>query len=301
MRNFQIGLVGVDSSHSIAFTKLLNDPSEKHHIKGGKVVTAYPGGSPDFKRSISRVEGFSKNLQENFNVRIVQSIEDVAKESDAIILGSADGRVHFNQFKKIAIYQKPVFIDKPLCLTTMDSRKIIELSRECNTPIMSTSALRYAEGLTKILQTSSIGRITGADCFGPIEFEKTQPGYFWYGIHTVEMLVAILGNGIEYVTVESNQNHDFLTGVWKDGRIGTIRGLSNSSNFGGVVHFDQNYENFSILPDHKPFYASLLEQIICFFQNGVPSVKPEETHEIIRFIEAANESSLTGKRVYLSP
>lgn len=41
-------------------------------------------------------------------------------------------------------------------------------------------------------------------------------------------------------------------------------------------------------------YASLLRQIITFFQTGVPPVSPEETIELFAFMEAADESKRRG-------
>ncbi len=53
----RIGLIGLDTSHVIAFTKVLNDPTTKGHVKGDNVVTTYKGGSADIESSSSRVEG----------------------------------------------------------------------------------------------------------------------------------------------------------------------------------------------------------------------------------------------------
>ena len=46
--DLKIGLVGLDTSHCVAFTKCLKDPNNPEHVKGGKVVWAFPAGSPDF-------------------------------------------------------------------------------------------------------------------------------------------------------------------------------------------------------------------------------------------------------------
>ena len=49
----------------------------------------------------------------------------------------------------------------------------------------------------------------------------------------------------------------------------------------------------------KPYYAALLEQVMAMFRSGTPPLNVGETLEIIRFIEAANESRTTGKAVEL--
>lgn len=293
-------MIGLDTSHVVAFTKLLNNPNERYHVPGGEVVVAFPGGSPDFELSMSRIEGFTEQLNTHFNVEIVDSIEQVAAKSDAILLESVDGAVHHEQLRAIVDYQKPIFIDKPFSLSSHVARDMIQLAEDHQTPVMSTSALRYAEGLTSILQQTDKGRVIGADCFGPMEMQATQPGFFWYGIHTVEMLFTILNQGAQSVMTFSNEEHDVVTASWADGRIGTIRGnRQGNSQFGAVIHFEHGSEFVAIHAQQKPYYASLLEQIIAFFQDGVSRVPLQETQEVIRLIEAANESQRTGRLVQL--
>jgi predicted dehydrogenase len=297
MGNVKIGMIGLDTSHAAAFTKLLNDPNNPFHVKGGRVVMACPVGSLDFELSYSRISGITKEV-EQYGVQLVDTIEEVAEHCDAILVESVDGRVHLEQVSILVPYKKPIFIDKPLCLRSSDAFKMVELSERYNTPIMSSSALRFAQGLGRALAIKNKGNIIGADCFGPMEMVETQPGYFWYGIHTIEMLYAILGSGSQHVRAISNLDSDLIVSQWEDGRIGTVRGNRKGNyNFGAVIHFEKGNEYVQIDSSGKPFYASLLEQILQFFHNGEPIVPIRETLEIIRFIEAANESKDTGKKV----
>ncbi|WP_331457064.1 Gfo/Idh/MocA family protein [Bacillus sp. FJAT-27245] len=293
----KIGMIGLDTSHASAFAKLLNDPAHPYHVNGGKVTVACPAGSFDFELSYSRIQRITEEVA-SYGVRMVDTIEEVAEQSDCILIESVDGRAHLEQVRKLAMFSKPIFVDKPLCLSSADAAIIAELSEHYQTPIMSSSALRFAEPLTKALSKKDKGRIIGADCFGPMEMVETQPGYFWYGIHTIEMLYAILGNGAKLVRVYSNHDSDLIAAEWGDGRIGTVRGNRNGNySFGAVIHFEKGNEFVLIDSSSKPFYASLLEQILQFFRGGQPAVHLNETREIIRFIEAANESRETGYKV----
>jgi len=299
MGDLKIGMIGLDTSHAAAFTKLLNDPDNPYQVKGGRVVMACPAGSPDFHLSYSRIGKITEDVKQ-YGVQIVDSIEKVAEQCDAILIESVDGRVHLEQVSKMAKFKKPIFIDKPLCLQSTDALKIVEVSGRYHTPIMSSSALRFAEPLRKALSIQGKGNIIGADCFGPIEMIETQPGYFWYGIHTIEMLFTILGCGSRQVISVSNQDSDLIISQWEDGRIGTVRGNRKGNyNFGAVIHYEKGNEFVLIDSSGKPYYASLLEQIMMFFKTGKPIVPISETQEIIRFIEAANESTDTGKMVIL--
>ncbi|MGG3914454.1 Gfo/Idh/MocA family protein [Rossellomorea vietnamensis] len=297
MGDLKIGMVGLDTSHAVAFTRLLNDPEDLHHVRGGKVVKAFPGGSPHLELSASRIEKFTEGVR-GYGVEIVDSLEEAVEGTDAILLESVDGAVHLEQVRKLIVYQKPIFIDKPFCLDTNDAVEMVRLGERHHTPIMSTSALRFAEALRKVAGRRELGEIIGADCFGPMELQESQPGFFWYGIHSVEMLFTLLGEGADRVTVFSNGTHDSIVASWKDGRFGTVRGnRAGNHQFGALVHFEKGTEYVDIQAGSKPFYASLVEKIMDFFQDGVSRVPLSETLDIIRFIEAANDSRGTGRPV----
>lgn len=301
MSTINIGLIGLDTSHVPAFTRLLNDPETEFHVPGGKVTVAYPGiPFGDFELSYSRVEGYTSELRDQFGIPIVDSPEEVAEACDAIMLESVDGRVHPELFRRIAPFGKPIFVDKPFALSSAEAREMIELSQRCSIPLMSCSSLRYSEGLIEALKEQDKGKLFGADCYGPMAIQPTQPGLFWYGIHTVEMLFASLGKGCIHVTATTTDDHDAVVGVWEDGRIGTIRGNRKGNNtFGALLHRESGTQFVDVYAHRKPYYATMLESILAMFRTGEAPIDLEETVQIIRFIEAANESRGTGKTVEL--
>src|SRR5436853_4087757 len=93
----KVGIIGLDTSHVAAFTSLLNDTKSPQHVPGCKVVCAFKGGSADVESSASRLEGFTKTLQEKWGVEIVDSIEALCKKVDVVLLESVDGRPHLEQ------------------------------------------------------------------------------------------------------------------------------------------------------------------------------------------------------------
>ncbi|MEW9082119.1 Gfo/Idh/MocA family protein [Caldanaerobacter subterraneus] len=286
----KIGIIGLDSSHAVEFTELLNNDHNPYHVKGGKVVIAYPGGSKDFELSISRVGEYTKILKEKYGVQIVDSPEEVAENSDGILIESVDGRVHFEQFSKIVSYKKPVFIDKPISLSSEETSKMFEIAEKYGIPLMSSSALRYAEGLCKTLSSINKEDIIGVDVYGPMPLQPTQPGFFWYGIHMVEILFTILGRNFKFVKAINNDDHDLVIGVWEDGRIGTVRGnRKGNNNFGALIHLQKYTKFVDINAFPKPYYASILEKIMEMFVKGMAPIEPDETKQIIRFIEIANQ------------
>lgn len=291
-------MIGLDTSHVATFAKLLNDRSNPHHVPGGKVTVAYPGGSPDFM--FQKVEGYTNQLRGEFGVKIAESMEQVAEESDAILLESVDGRVHLEQFRRIAPYGKPVFVDKPFAVCSRDAVELFELAERHGVALLSSSALRYAEPLVDAMTDERLGGIIGADACGAMALEPTQPGLFWYGIHSVEMLYAVMGPGCVHVTAATSEHHEFVVGQWQDGRIGTVRGnRKGNGTYGVAIHREKGSVFANAGAGARPYYVGLLEDILATFRSGKPTIGKEVTLEIVRFIETANESRETGRRVRL--
>ncbi|MEY4813783.1 MAG: hypothetical protein RLZZ162_856, partial [Verrucomicrobiota bacterium] len=82
----RLGIIGLDTSHVIAFTKTFNDPTAPNHVPGGKVVAAFKGGSPDIESSASRVDGYTKELVEKYGVKIYATIAELSANVDAILI-----------------------------------------------------------------------------------------------------------------------------------------------------------------------------------------------------------------------
>ncbi|HUQ93544.1 MAG TPA: Gfo/Idh/MocA family oxidoreductase [Bryobacteraceae bacterium] len=285
----RVGIVGTDTSHVIAFTKILNDPSHPDHAPGAKVVAAYKGGSKDVESSHTRVDKYAEELKTKFGVEIVSDIATLCSKVDAVLLESVDGRKHLEQFREIAKARKPVFIDKPLASTLEDAREIARIGKQNNVAWFSTSSLRYTDVAMNWKSDKNMGAIT----WGPGPFE--QHHYLdlsWYAIHPVEMLFALMGTGCEEVTRVSAKDMDEVSCRWKDGRIGTVHALRPYGDYGAVVF--RAKEILQSSPKMRSNYAPMVKQIVKFFENKVPPVPNEETLEIFAFMDAAQRSKEAG-------
>ncbi len=296
----KIGIIGLDTSHVSAFTKFLNGTEGEGAASDARVVVAFPGGSPDMAASRDRVAGFTTELRDTYDVSMVDSPEAVADACDAILLCSVDGRVHRDQFSRIAGAGKPIFIDKPFASTVSDAEAMADLAARNGTRAFCSSALRFSTALTDVLDQEAAGAVTGADFCGPMAIEPTSPGLFWYGVHTVEMLYASLGTGCRSVVAASTDEHDCLIGVWEDGRLGTIRGNRTGNNdFQGMVHFAGRTAHVDIATASRPFFSSLLDEVMNFFKGGESPVSLDTSVEMVRFMEAGNLSRESGEVVPL--
>ena len=294
MKPLRIGMAGLDTSHVPAFATLLHDSSHEFHVPGGRIVAAFPGGSPDFDLSANRVAAFTNELRDKHAVEIVDSITALQGKCDAVMLESIDGRVHLPQFREVAEWGIPVFVDKPLTVSRDEAQEIARIAKDNNVRVTSASAIRFAEKFQEALLAGGEEPVTGGDFYGPVQFVEKCPGYFWYGIHSAEMLFAAMGEGCREVLAVREDKHDMLLGRWSDGRLGTLRGnRTGNAGFGGIIHRAGKSQSFDVSSGKKPYYASLLEKVIPFFHGEGEVVGSAEMVEVIRFLEAANRSAGT--------
>lgn len=286
----RLGLIGLDTSHVIAFTSRFNEPDNPNHVPGGRVVAAFKGGSADIESSHTRVEGYTKTLVEKYGVKIYDNIKEVCENVDAILLTSLDGRPHLSQVMPVFEANKPVFVDKPVAGTLKDAVEIYRLAKESKVPCFSSSSLRWYPGVVEVAN-ADVGELISVLSYGPAPSEPNHPDLFWYGIHPTEALFTVMGTGCETVTRTSTEDTVVVTGIWKDGKVGTLHGLAKG-RFGYKV---TAFGSKAIVEQTKGGdYTPMLREVIKFFNTGKPPVAPETTLEIYAFMEAADESKRRG-------
>ena len=284
----RIGIIGLDTSHSTAFTELINGGKEAW-AEGFKVVAAYPYGSQTIESSYKRIPEYTETVKKH-GVKIVDSIADLLKEVDCVLLETNDGRLHLEQAVEVFKAGKICFIDKPIGATLGEAIAIYAMAEKYNIPIFSSSALRYSP-INQQLRNGELGKVIGADCYSPHSVEPTHPDFGFYGIHGVETLYTILGTGCQAVNRVSTEQGDVVTGYWDDDRIGTFRAIVKGPHiYGGTAYTDKK----AVIAGGYVGYKVLLEQVLKFFKTGVAPVSKEETLEIFAFMRASNLSKERG-------
>src|SRR4051812_33007400 len=135
----RLGMIGLDTSHVIAFTRYLHDAANK---SGCRVVAGYPGGSADMPASADRVEKFTEQLRDEFGVTIVDTIEALCEQVDAVLLESVEGRPHLEKARPVIAARKSLFVDKPMAANVADAITIFELAQQAGVLCWSSSAFR---------------------------------------------------------------------------------------------------------------------------------------------------------------
>jgi len=295
MSELKVGMVGLDTSHVTAFVDLLNDAKNEFHVPGAKIVKAFPGGGSKFSLSYNRIGQFTDELRKR-KVEIVDSLAALAG-LDAYFLESVDGVQHLEQFKVLAGFGKPVYIDKPLACSYADAKAIVDLARAKNIPLMSCSSIRYALGISDLLNQAEDTEVFACQAFGPMNLLDDYRDYFWYGIHSTEVMFSMLGKGCESVQVIPTEHADLLVGRWKDGKFGSILGNRNGVWEFGCTVTTNKAQRQGVALGKVPYYAMLLKKVVPFFQTGKSPLDLDETLEVIAFLEAASRSRQAGGKL----
>ncbi|MHA1684403.1 MAG: Gfo/Idh/MocA family oxidoreductase [Promethearchaeota archaeon] len=289
----KLGMVGLDTSHVPGFMQDI----QKNKKLNAKVLFGYPGGSDLTSVSRDRVMKFTMRAGQ-LGADIIEDLDVIAEKSDGIILTSCDGRQHLEQMKVLAKHGKPIFVDKPFSCSLVDAKAIIKLSEKYKTPLFSASSLRYAKG---IYEFGKGKKIQAAEAYGPVKILDDYPGWFWYGVHSAEILFELLGPGVKDVEVVASENVDIVTSNWNHGRKGICFGYryEKFNRWGARLWTRTGMEDTVALK--KPSFSELMvPHIIKFLRDGVSPVDTRTMVEIMAYLEAVNEAKETGRKITIS-
>jgi len=284
VRNLRAGIIGTDTSHVPAFAKILRSHPEWKI----SLVAAFKGGSPDLPISADRVEGFARTLRDEFAVELVESIDALLEKVDVVLLTSVDGRSHLEQVTPVLKSGKRVFVDKPLAASLEDARRIVELAEHTRTPFFSSSSFRFHPDIPRLRDNPAVGRVTRVQATSAMNTLVFHPDLFFYGIHGIEALYAVMGTGCATLSRRIEEDSDVTTCKWKDGRIGVYHGTLGPGAKQPLLRIWG--ENGTTEASGSAGYSGLLLAAAEFFHTGRPPFDVAETLEIFEFMTAAQLS-----------
>ncbi len=290
----RLGLVDFDSSHSVEFTRRLNQigVSRDQCVPGARVVMGSPGVS---RMSPERIAPHAKSLSE-CGVELVESPEQMLGQVDGVLVLSVCGEAHLAGARPFLEAGVPAFVDKPFASSWADAVEMAELARKTGTLVWSSSALRFAEEVQMLSAgPTRYGAVEGVMTFGPAIRAEENPGLLHYGIHAAEVLFALMGPDCEQVSCLHRPEVDLVTAVFPHGRLASLRGSRSGSRAYGFTAFCEQGVVHELVSTRFA-YRNLCRTIVEAFETGRPAVPIETTLRLIRFLLAARESEQAGGR-----
>lgn len=302
----KIGVLGLDNYQAVAYAQLFNNPKATGDLAGVKVVAAYPIGSADIAESKTSLPKWKDQIGK-FGVEMVDSVDELLKRCDAVMIMSLDGRHHLKQVEPVLRARKPVYIGRPLAGSLDDAIAIFKLAEETKTPCWSSSQHRFSPGFSGMKSHPEVGRVIGCDVYGGGTSDPETPGFIWSSLHSIETLYAIMGPGVESVTCISTPTAEQFTCVWKDGRVGTYRGIKQGAvKYSATVFGDKGVSTAGIYGHGVPVqgvvptkdkymgYEGIAIEMAKFYKGAPTPVSAAETIEIFTLLKAAEESKAAG-------
>ncbi len=310
----KVGILGIDNFGSVAYTEFLNRPHAEGVFEGVRVVAAYPIGSDDYPDSANLVSQWKKQLLQMYQspkdpkdavppIEMVDSVDELLKRCDAVMIYSMDGRLHLPQATAVLKAGKRLFISRPLASNPADAVAILKLSQETKTPCWSSSQHRYSTGFSGMRNHPEVGRVLGCDVYGGYAVNAPEADKFTRPLHSIETLYTIMGPGVATVSCTSTPTAESMTLVWKDGRLATYRGIKDGAvKYSATVFGDKGVSTAGIYGHGVPVkgvvptddkyvgYEGLAIEIAKFLKGGPPPVSAEETLEIFAVMQAAEDS-----------
>jgi len=302
----RIGVLGLDNYQAVAYAQLMNDPKATGALAGLKVVAAYPDkASADIPESVDSLPKWKLQIGA-FGVELVDSIDELLRRSDAIMIMSLDGRRHLEQATPVLKAGKRTFIGRPLAAQFEDAAKIFELAENTGTPCWSSSQHRFSPGFLGMRNFPEVGRVLGCDVYGGCKPEPHHAELFWHAVHGIDTLYTIMGPGCVSVSCTSTPSAELITGTWSDGRVGTFRGIKQGAlKYSATVFGEKGVSTAGVyghglpvggvVPTNDKYmgYEGIAIEMAKFFKGGPVPVPAAETLELFAFMEAAHESKRT--------
>ena len=133
---FRLGIIGLDTSHSVRFSELLNaKDSDDPFVRRFEVVAAYPYGTTTIESASSRIPKYIEEVQK-YGVKVVGSIREVLDQVDGVFIETNDGRLHLEQAIEVFKSGKKVFIDKPMGATLGETIAIFKMAEKYGIPLL---------------------------------------------------------------------------------------------------------------------------------------------------------------------
>jgi predicted dehydrogenase len=261
-----------------------NYPTWLSEASNGNQIVAYAYGEIDAAKGISNTEWCKTNGVEKLN-----SIEEVVEKSDCIVVLSPDNPEQHEHLSRIPLMSgKRVYIDKTFSNTRVEAIKMFELADKYNTPMYSSSALRFSKELESI-NKENIDMINSR---GPGTFSD-------YSIHQLEPIVALMGTEVKRVMSIGTINSPALAIEFSDGRKAIMSHFGSECPFGLSINYKSG--NALIIDNCTDFFPRFIQNMADFFETGDIKVTSKETIAIITLRECGYEAlDKPGKWIEIS-
>ena len=208
---------------------------------------------------------------EKFGVELCSSLEELCEKSDyLLILAPSDPEKHLQYAKTALKYGKPTYIDKTFAPNSAEAEEIAALAKKYNTPMFSTSALRYGPELSEMKDVKNV--ITAGSGSSANE----------YLVHQLEMIVKLMGVDAKKIKAETQGNQGIYRVDYGNGSMATAV-YAPTLPFAVCI---ETYDGKSVSKEISwGYFETLIEKILTFYETGEVDFDISETLTVMKLRE----------------
>ena len=197
--------------------------------------------------------------------------EVVAKADVLMVLAPNNPEKHLELCRDALASGKRTYVDKTFAPDVATAKEIFAMAKAGNTPMFSTSALRFS---TELPDVPKEGIRTIQSRGGGI--------YPIYAIHQLEMIVVLMGTAAKRVMALGTMDAPQLVVEFEGGRYATWGHFN--CDFGMSIAYDNG--NKLLVEKYSDYFPNFVHELIDFFENGTPKAAEAETLAVIGIREA---------------
>lgn len=282
-----IGMVGVNTYHAEAFTRIFNGGGgDDPRISSARITHVWAGDHPDRLAELEQMLGPYDNS--------VATLTELIGEVDGVLIidDSDGGGNHAELATPFIEAGMPVFIDKPMTTDFADAVQLFELAAKTGAPMFSSSALRFPVELDRDAVTA-LGRISSIVSVGPEE-------WFYYGVHAVEVMGTVTSDQPESVHRFALPEKDVAVVTYESGLVGVVMTLRDAQYIFEVSVYGENGAYSFRVDDGMGFYTNEMQAFVEMIETRVPPVSSADTLNVLSILHAGNLSAEQGRTVKIS-
>jgi virulence factor len=302
--DLRVGIVGVNMGHAEDFARLINGFGGSGGLVPNAVVACVWGDDAgdgervpvDSGQILARAPGSSGSeahrLASEYHIaRVVDDPREMVGQVDLALVVDDTGHGASHRALATPFLDAGIatFIDKPMVLAVADAIAVFDLAKSQATPVMSCSALRFAEDLPEI---ASMPRNELESLYA-----VSHGSWFYYGVHLAEMLSAIGAGRATSVRRTGTVNHDVALVEYSSGTIAVIelvRGTAVQSHR-LEARARTRVRTIDISPaSYEGLFRLQLRATAEMARTRTAFVAREDTLDIIEMLELGERSYLSG-------
>ncbi len=211
-----------------------------------------------------------KEWAEEHDAILCDSIEEVVEKSDFLIVLAPNYPESHEELCELPLRSgKPTYVDKTFAPDKEMAKKLIELAKEHNTPLFTTSALRYSDELIDV-DTENIKTISMRGP-GPLEM---------YSIHYIESIVRLFGPEAESVMFIGDKENPAYIMRFSGNRYATAHQFDWDCPFNISLKYSDEKAPLYISKCNN-FFIGFVKKLVEFFETAKNPVDYEETIAVI--------------------